>query len=57
MFLPDGVANALAPSWFMCVGIAGLVALVAMLAIARKRGLDQGAVASAVTAGYVAAVV
>ena len=56
-FLPDGVANALAPTWFTCVGIAGLLALVAMLAIARRRGFDQGAVASAVTMGYAAAVV
>jgi prolipoprotein diacylglyceryltransferase len=56
-FLPDGVANAIAPTWFTCVGIAGLVALVAMLAIARRRGLDRGAVASAVTWGYVAAVI
>jgi len=56
-YLPGGVANALAPTWFTCVGIAGLVALVAMLVIARRRGLDQGAVASAVTTAYVAAVV
>jgi len=56
-FLPDGLANALAPTWFTCVGIAGVVALLAMLAIARRRGLDPGAVASAVVSGYVAAVI
>lgn len=55
-FLPGGVANALAPTWFMCIGIAGLAGLVAMLVVARRRGLDRAAVASAVMWGYVAAV-
>jgi phosphatidylglycerol:prolipoprotein diacylglycerol transferase len=56
-FLPEAVANALAPTWFTCVGLAGVLALIAILAIARRRGLDQDAVASAVTWGYVAAVI
>jgi len=30
---PGGVASALAPTWFTCVGLAGVVALFAMLAI------------------------
>jgi phosphatidylglycerol---prolipoprotein diacylglyceryl transferase len=51
------VASLLAPSWFTCVGLAGLAALVLMLVLARRRGIDPGTVASAVLWGYVAAVV
>lgn len=51
------VAGLLAPSWFTCVGLAGLAALVAMLVLARRRGLDPGTVASAVLWCYVAAVI
>lgn len=51
------VAGLLAPSWFTCVGLAGLAALIAMLALARRRGLDPGTVASAVLWCYVAAVI
>jgi prolipoprotein diacylglyceryltransferase len=50
------VADLLAPSWFTCVGLAGLAALVLMLVLARRRGIDPGTVASAVLWCYVAAV-
>jgi hypothetical protein len=50
------VADMLAPTWFMCVGIAGLVGLILMLVLARRRGLESGTVASAVLWCYIAAV-
>ncbi|HSS03484.1 MAG TPA: prolipoprotein diacylglyceryl transferase family protein [Kofleriaceae bacterium] len=50
------VANVLAPSWFTCVGLAGVVALVLMLVLARRRGIEPATVASAVLWCYVAAV-
>ena len=50
------IAELLAPTWFMCVGIAGLVGLALMLMLARRRGLEAGPVASAVLWGYLAAV-
>ncbi|HEX7701712.1 MAG TPA: prolipoprotein diacylglyceryl transferase family protein [Kofleriaceae bacterium] len=50
------VADVLAPTWFMCVGIAGLVGLILMLVLARRRGLESGTVASAVLWCYIAAV-
>jgi prolipoprotein diacylglyceryltransferase len=50
------VAGALAPSWFTCVGLAGVVTLILMLALARRRGIDPGTVASAVLWCYIAAV-
>ena len=53
---PD-LAGLLAPSWFTCVGLAGLAALIAMLVLARRRGVDPGTVASAVLWCYVAAVI
>jgi prolipoprotein diacylglyceryltransferase len=51
------LAGLLAPSWFTCVGLAGLAALILMLVLARRRGVDPGTVASAVLWGYVAAVI
>jgi len=54
--LPGSVASALAPTWFTCVGLAGVVALFAMLSLARRHRLDAGAVASIVLWCYVAAV-
>ncbi|HEX3481480.1 MAG TPA: prolipoprotein diacylglyceryl transferase family protein [Kofleriaceae bacterium] len=54
--VPGGAASALAPTWFTCVGLAGVVALFAMLAIARRHRIDRGAVAGIVLWGYVAAV-
>lgn len=51
------VAGLVAPSWFTCVGLAGLAALILMLVLARRRDLDPGTVASAVLWCYVAAVV
>ncbi|MGH2899569.1 MAG: prolipoprotein diacylglyceryl transferase, partial [Solirubrobacteraceae bacterium] len=50
------VASVLAPSWFTCVGLAGVVALVLMLVLARRRGIEPVTVASAVLWCYVAAV-
>ena len=54
--LPGGIASAIAPTWFTCVGLAGVVALLAMLAIARRHRLDPGAVAGTVLWCYLAAV-
>lgn len=62
-FMPSHVAAAIAPSWFTCVGLAGLVGLLVMLVIAKRHGaradaggIDRGMVASAVLWGYLAAV-
>ena len=56
-YLPAGAANLLAPSWFTCVGLAGVATLFLMLVLARRRGFDPGAIASVVLWCYVAAVV
>jgi phosphatidylglycerol:prolipoprotein diacylglycerol transferase len=50
------LAELLAPSWFTCVGFAGLVALVLTVVLARRRGIDRATVAAIVLWGYVAAV-
>ncbi|MEO8551103.1 MAG: prolipoprotein diacylglyceryl transferase family protein [Kofleriaceae bacterium] len=55
-FMRADLAELLAPTWFMCVGIAGLVSLGLMLALARRRGVESGTVASVVFWGYLAAV-
>lgn len=55
-YLRADLADVLAPSWFTCVGFAGLVALIAMLVVARRRGIDPGTIASAMLWSYVAAV-
>jgi phosphatidylglycerol:prolipoprotein diacylglycerol transferase len=55
-YLRPDLADAFAPTWFMCVGIAGLVSLILMLVLARRRGLESGTVASAVLWCYIAAV-
>jgi prolipoprotein diacylglyceryltransferase len=55
-YLGADAASTFAPTWFMCVGVAGLVGLVLMLALARRRGVDAASVASAVFWGYLAAV-
>ena len=47
-FMPHGIASTIAPSWFTCIGLAGLVTLFAMLAVARRIGIDRGVVASMV---------
>jgi phosphatidylglycerol:prolipoprotein diacylglycerol transferase len=54
--LPASAASAVAPGWFTCVGLAGVVGLFWMIAIARRRGIDPGVVASVVLWGYLAAV-
>ena len=55
-FVRADVASLLAPTWFTCVGLAGLVGLVLMLVRARRHGIDPGAIASVVLWGYIAAV-
>ena len=55
-FVRTDVASLLAPTWFTCVGLAGVVALVLMLVRARRHGIDPGAIASVVLWCYVAAV-
>jgi phosphatidylglycerol:prolipoprotein diacylglycerol transferase len=54
--LRGDIADLLAPSWFMCVGLAGLVSLILMLVLGRRRGMDTGTIASAVVWCYVAAI-
>lgn len=55
-FVSPATAAIVAPSWFTCVGLAGVVALFLMLASARRRGIDPIVVATAVLWCYVAAV-
>ena len=55
-FFARDLALLLAPSWFTCVGLAGLVTLFVMLRLARRHGVEPGLVASAVLWGYLAAV-
>ncbi len=55
--LPSHVAATIAPSWFTCVGLSGLVLLLLLTLAASRRGFDRGAIASAVLWCYVAAVV
>jgi phosphatidylglycerol:prolipoprotein diacylglycerol transferase len=54
--LPSHVAATIAPSWFTCVGLSGLVLLLLVTLAARRRRIDRGAIASAVLWCYVAAV-
>ncbi|HEX7839723.1 MAG TPA: prolipoprotein diacylglyceryl transferase family protein, partial [Kofleriaceae bacterium] len=55
-YMHSDTASILAPSWFTCVGLAGVAALIGMLVVARRRGIDSGTVASVVLWCYVAAV-
>ncbi len=55
-YLRADLADLLAPSWFTCIGFAGLATLIAMLLLARRRGIAPGTVASAVLWSYIAAV-
>jgi prolipoprotein diacylglyceryltransferase len=55
-FTTPRLAELLAPSWFTCVGFAGLIALVLTVVLARRRGIDRATVAAIVLWGYVAAV-
>ena len=43
-FMRPDLASFLAPSWFMCVGLAGLVGLVLMIVLGRRRGIDAALV-------------
>jgi prolipoprotein diacylglyceryltransferase len=55
--MPWHVATLIAPSWFTAVGLAGVVTLLVMVALARRHRIDPGAVASIVLWSYVAAVI
>lgn len=55
-WLSPAVAQAVAPTWFTMVGLAGLLTLWALLRHARRDRVDPAAVAGVVLAGYVAAV-
>ncbi|MEO8701952.1 MAG: prolipoprotein diacylglyceryl transferase family protein [Kofleriaceae bacterium] len=54
--LPHGVASAIAPSWFTCVGLAGVAMLFVMILVARRHHVDSGVIASVVLWCYVGAV-
>src|SRR6185503_13286134 len=54
--LPAGTASILAPTWFTCVGIAGVIALFLMLAVVRRHRIAPGVAASIVLWCYIAAV-
>ena len=56
-FIRADVAELLAPTWFTCIGIAGLATLVLMLVLGRRRGVDAGTVASILVWSYAAAVI
>jgi prolipoprotein diacylglyceryltransferase len=56
-FLRADVAELLAPTWFTCIGIAGLAALLLMLVLGKRRGVDAGTVASILVWSYAAAVI
>jgi phosphatidylglycerol---prolipoprotein diacylglyceryl transferase len=51
-----GPASLLAPSWFMCIGLAGLASLVLMLVLARRSGINAATITSVVLSAYVAAI-
>lgn len=55
-FLPHHISLLVAPTWFTCIGLAGLVTLLLMVRIARRRGIDPALVASAILWSYLAAV-
>lgn len=55
-FMPGGIAEALAPSWFTCVGFAGVAGLLVMIAVGRRHGIERRVIASIVLWCYVAAV-
>ncbi|MCW5805180.1 MAG: prolipoprotein diacylglyceryl transferase [Deltaproteobacteria bacterium] len=55
-YVPYEVAATIAPTWFTCVGMAGLVTLLVMMFVARRRGADPYVIASCVLWCYVAAV-
>jgi len=56
-FMPSGVASALAPSWFTCVGLAGVTCLFLMIAIGKRHDIERRVIASIVLWCYLAAVV
>ena len=55
-WLPRDLALLAAPTWFTCIGLAGLLTLLVMVRLARRHQVDPGVVASAVLWGYLAAV-
>lgn len=56
-FLPHSLAALLAPTWFTCVGAAGVLGVLWMLRNARRARLDIAPVASVVLWSYLAAVI
>ncbi|HEY4059721.1 MAG TPA: prolipoprotein diacylglyceryl transferase family protein [Kofleriaceae bacterium] len=56
-WMSHDLAATIAPTWFTCVGLAGLMGLWVMVIVARRNRVDTGVVASAVLWGYLAAVV
>lgn len=56
-FLPHWLAALVAPTWFTCVGLAGVLGVVWMLRNARRAQLDTPRVASVVLWSYLAAVI
>jgi phosphatidylglycerol:prolipoprotein diacylglycerol transferase len=54
--IPSGIAQVVAPSWFTCVGVAGVVMLCWMLATARRHRIEPLAMSEIVLWCYVAAV-
>ncbi len=55
-FTSPRLAELLAPTWFMCVGFAGLVSLALIVMLARRRGIERATVVAIVLWGYLAAV-
>jgi phosphatidylglycerol:prolipoprotein diacylglycerol transferase len=55
-FTSPRIADALAPSWFTCIGFAGVASLLVFVMLARRRGIDPSTAAGIALGGYVAAV-
>ena len=55
-FMPHEWASLVAPGWFTCVGLAGVVGLFLMMRIGKRNGVDPGVMASIVLWCYLAAV-
>lgn len=56
-FMSRPWAALIAPTWFTCVGLAGVLGVIWMLRNARRAKLDPGNAASAILWGYLAAVI
>lgn len=56
-FFAHEVSLLIAPTWFTCIGLAGLVTLMLMMRRARSHAIEPGVIASVILWGYLAAVV